>query len=862
MVDAKSVRTKRVRNLVAALLIVITAFGAYFFLYTQRRERQVTAHNLRLLATTADYMGDALLGCAGSIRLALMEAETPDSAAIAKKLELIKGLARRSGGDLTTTQLDSLTKAEVVPRLEFKNLQWGVDGQIAIALEGYNGESQLVFMPARTRPGNLSAGAWRLLLRDVVEPIAPLDVFDEVVLARADGDVLLEAGRGSLRVENLVLNAQRSKDDQSAPEGGVGSRVWDADFGDQTQRLYLQPVRLPIPINVAMTGGKLAPEDHWVVVGIMPKARARSLSMSIPPNAILGTVAILALGLLLLPLIKIRFMGAREELRQVDVVAMLVATVLTVSVATHCILFACAQHWEACRVDGELNNLAMQINWQLRRELRGLNNELARQTRGVRPEGLKQNILADSTVTASDPFFEQVFFMNSRGWQKAKWTTHKSNTPVSNLAERRYFDEAYHGRLWQFLEEDTTDARPRRGAGFEKDEPDTMFTPGCYVESIRSRTTGRETAILSRRYHELQKPDSVIVAAIESRLRSVMNPVLPLGYGFAIMDESGAVQFHSDPTRNVRENFFEELDPALPLQRAVRAREKAFTRATYRTVQSVVYVRPITSTPWVLAVFYDWHSTELWLLEVSVYSLSLFIAVLLVGALLTIVTHLGLVRLSKRNRRRPGEAHAVWFWIRDAHRARYRRVLVASVSFIVVWALLCRHATGKAFIIVSMLLPALAYASLFLTLREPSTESATVPPPLERRPSRSTIRYYGAMIFALIIIGGSLPAAYSFRVIQREETVMAMQDRQLALMKSVAARRTALVKAYANVALSDTARTALISELEPRVVADRDGSSMTGEDSARDADSLGARTASGRAGRRFHPRTLGIYIPP
>ena len=39
---------------------------------------------------------------------------------------------------------------------------------------------------------------------------------------------------------------------------------------------------------------------------------------------------------------------------------------------------------------------------------------------------------------------------------------------------------------------------------------------------------------------------------------SLMNTVMPEGFGFAVVDKRGEVQFHSDSQKNLWENLFEE----------------------------------------------------------------------------------------------------------------------------------------------------------------------------------------------------------------------------------------------------------------------------------------------------------------
>ena len=44
------------------------------------------------------------------------------------------------------------------------------------------------------------------------------------------------------------------------------------------------------------------------------------------------------------------------------------------------------------------------------------------------------------------------------------------------------------------------------------------------------------------------------------RLLSLMDPVLPAGYGYAIIANDGKVLFHSDEANHLGENLFQECD--------------------------------------------------------------------------------------------------------------------------------------------------------------------------------------------------------------------------------------------------------------------------------------------------------------
>jgi hypothetical protein len=73
--------------------------------------------------------------------------------------------------------------------------------------------------------------------------------------------------------------------------------------------------------------------------------------------------------------------------------------------------------------------------------------------------------------------------------------------------------------------------------------------------------------------------------AFDTRLLSLMDPVLPDAFGYVIIDNEGKVLFHSDEVHHLGENLFQECDddnePALSSDRT--RRQAAHQRALFRT---------------------------------------------------------------------------------------------------------------------------------------------------------------------------------------------------------------------------------------------------------------------------------------
>jgi hypothetical protein len=80
---------------------------------------------------------------------------------------------------------------------------------------------------------------------------------------------------------------------------------------------------------------------------------------------------------------------------------------------------------------------------------------------------------------------------------------------------------------------------------------------------------------------------------LTTELPSLVNTIFPRGYGFALIDPDGTVQFHSDPARNLKENFFSECDDIGELRKWMLLGEKAHFNLNYGGQSIRAFVQPL-----------------------------------------------------------------------------------------------------------------------------------------------------------------------------------------------------------------------------------------------------------------------------
>ncbi len=90
-----------------------------------------------------------------------------------------------------------------------------------------------------------------------------------------------------------------------------------------------------------------------------------------------------------------------------------------------------------------------------------------------------------------------------------------------------------------------------------------------------------------------------------SQLKSIHDPILPFGYQFVIVDDTGEVWFHSEEGRATLENFFEVSRQANDVMAAVIGRIDAHGLVNYRDEGKLFNAMPIKDTNLSVIALYD-----------------------------------------------------------------------------------------------------------------------------------------------------------------------------------------------------------------------------------------------------------------
>jgi hypothetical protein len=617
-----------------AIAVLIAIFLAYYYVVIERREASANDQAFRALAAMKVKLADLVNTYSIVFQRATREYARPgkgQNRAAAntdsedKRAPKILDFLTAQGSKLADVN-SCASSPDAVPIIQAKR---PVTANAVPSSNGYSVE--------------LASDGWcaHISIEDALLPLITESAaknFDDIILADSSGAVLYQTQRSGIVADNLsflrtsVTKSTRgssstseatrnlgetepasSSNGKDMPESDpvAGSTVVTVPLAGTKYRAYLVPVRLPVPrpsVSGTGTGAR------FVLCGLILDEHFAAKSRSVP----LTVLTAIGLAVLLVivgtwPVLKFSTMRRTEPITRWAGLVYSLSTTFTLILVVLLVIHL-YYGFSDPKTDNNMEDLAKAINRNLGQEIRQallvmqsveassqLKNaqvlkhlpqaSCADDSNGGEPHHLTE-LLSKLGMEVSDyPYFRRLYVFDGQGFEHISWTVDATAPPALRVCDRPYFRGVERNDLWYFSDQGLYGSRFR-------------------VDPLYSKSTGEYLAAIARPYTIKENgklaPFGHGVMAMITPLMSVINPVLPPDYGFAVIDPDGEVLFHSDATKNGRENLFDELVDSRALRAASLARRPTWLRERYLGEDYGFFVTSFSSIqgcPWSLVVF-------------------------------------------------------------------------------------------------------------------------------------------------------------------------------------------------------------------------------------------------------------------
>jgi hypothetical protein len=622
-------------------------------------------------------------------------------------------------------------------------------------------------------------------------------LFDDVLVAEAEsGKVIFERGQPGIQIVALDTLSNRKGEKLDLKLADRSSSLEEVRIAGGDYKLFVQP------LSLTLADSKTDQEVRWLVCGLTRADHFRDETYAVSYTVLIIFVFVVSLAALSWPLLKLKLMGPKDRLRRVDLGLTFACGLLGTALLTFLLLDISSYVGIENMLDGHLAALSKQIRDNFDKEigsalsqLSQLNELMSDAAKKVHPES-SWDVEADKLIASPNaktpadskewfpekvdllagivdweqapyPYFNSVTWTDSNGVQQIKWTTASNTTAFLNVQERAYFTNARNGYLW------------KRANG------DAEYV----VDLVYSKNTGENVAVIATR-----AGDTLWVSSIDGRLLSLMGPVLPANYGYAVLDRDGGVLFHSDEVKNLQEQFFEECDNDRILRAAVAARTEEFVNANYLGNGHRLLVSPLAGTPWVLVVFRDKQMARTMNLELITLSL---VSYLIFGLVVLLVV--ACIYLPKRGDR------ISWLWPNSKRVSQYNVLVITNVFLAMVFVLALIVRSKWFLVMCCFLIPTLAIllGALILGTRAEHRRVKKLALRFRRRPFVSYRRAYLIALVGYVGLLSVLPTVGFFRIARAFEMNLLVKHGQVSLAKGLERRAQSVESQYMSVNVGD-----------------------------------------------------------
>lgn len=621
---------------VTTAVVLIAAFCLYYFVYVRAQREYLVNRNFRSLAVLGDQL-QTMVTIHGSILE--LYADLADTKRHVKgrraKMDLDNILVRPEDKERPEAERKRESRKDYVryltPTFEFAEPLTKMPSEPVESLATLRrGGRWVLEFNARSETGALMDYRGSLVLEDLFKPLVGSLPFDDILLASNTGEIVYQSKKSGPQFTTLaaLLEYQTGGTGKKPAEKPAGTapkadldeiHLTDIMLTGTRYKLFLQPVLIDA---FSDDSGQKAKTYKWRLCGLRSSATLEWEAMAISFTTVIWLTILFFSICMGGPILKLFLMNHRERLRLRELGFLGLFLVLLSGVFTLSGLQAAYFHSNPEDTERQLQQLSESLSRDIHRELVLMRDQLMALCRTkalisdlqlADDKEVTRSRIADgstgNTVHKSDedvaeaarkyPNFNNAFWTDDDGQQVVKWSPGDYVTPLIDVSRLPSYNQ------------------PKTTYLSAKGPPlhfDSVLPPNRleYLIALAMNTKDCAPGLMNdpRIKGDIKEGQAFLTA----QPFSLIDPVLPFGYGFALVEQTGVVLFHIDKTRNMRENFLQESDWNTELSAA------AFGHATQGSLDiryrgkpylaRVVPINGLSQTPWSLIVYRDLASVR------------------------------------------------------------------------------------------------------------------------------------------------------------------------------------------------------------------------------------------------------------
>jgi hypothetical protein len=649
--------------------------------------------------------------------------------------ELAAGQIRNSGAGLDLaspiwerSKLESLVSSDGT-MLQF---EWFSAGNPPIGQQAAKGSSRSVAV-------RVSAAD---TLHGIFDPRLEQRAFDTLILSDLMGRIVYVTGRraaelrGTSLADLLTLPSDATAITRTAAQRSVS-------LAGVEYLVFMQP---------CCGNGTATRSEGLVVAGLVERQAMLDASLAISPVLVLAGVVLVIALLVGWSFLKVALIGSQQRVTRIDVLQLGASGIFGLALATILLLTSSTYARLSADVDAQLAQLADRLHSSLSNEvgraasqlssmLTAISNEpciKAEENKELTEAPCKELVSLWSSrktlppdLSRHYPDFSAFTLVDTSGFQRIKAASSEAARRRVDVSDRAYFSRARDREaLWQLAQ----------------------CPNSCTLEQLWSWTTGKFQVVMSTPTNLKHMP----VAALSTSMKPLLEPVLPPGFEFAIVDQNGLVQFHSDKQRILSENLLLETDQDARLQSLAATHGAGTLNMSYWGRPYRAYVRPTIIPGWSVVTLHAKQPSRALVLEWSTVALLMQAGYMVLWIALTLALM---------------TAKATWLWPDPRRRPWYRALSILYVVALWAWLLVASRASLGTTMILGLLLPPALWGITCLTL---------VPRPKDTGQAKAwsdLCREYRAAAALMLTITAAVPATCFF-MLSAEQHLQAYLKKQ------------------------------------------------------------------------------------